>query len=177
MAPPRAVIFYPALLGLVITSAIGCAVPDDPPVPVGCGSGNGAVEVGTGAIGFVPLPAAGGSLDIVRGAQGGIHVLVGFRASGIDLHMTARYSLLDASSDDVVGVAPYEIALGPSAFRIDDDGEGIVRLGDLLVLDWLEARVADFDGRGVRLEVEAFSADGSYACDVRSATLVAVAIE
>jgi len=151
----------------------GCGdAPPPPPPPVdagACGTGPGSALAGTGTTRFSPFAATGGELEIVRGAQGGIHVLVAFRPIAMDLRITVDYSLREASSE--AEVAPtIARSLDPSGFTRDADG--YVRLGDLLVLDWLVPRVEDFVGRAVRLRVDARSADGSHACPEALVTLV-----
>lgn len=136
--------------------------PTPPPLDAGaCGTGPGTAVAGTGTTRFRPLAATGGELEIVRGAQGGIHVLVGFRPIAMDLRTTAIYSLLEQSTDAEVAPSVAR-SLDPSGFTRDADG--YVRLGDLLVLDNMVPRVEDFVGRTVRLHVEVTSADGSHAC-------------
>jgi hypothetical protein len=126
-----------------------------------------AVEVGGSGGRFVRLPREGGELPVVRGSQGGIHVLVGFRPRAMPLTVTATYRLVDPATGAILG-NPTVRMLGPGLYRVD--AEGPARIDDLLVLDPDEPRVADFAGRAARLEVEVVAAS---ACgrDVRLVTL------
>ncbi len=128
----------------------------------------GAVEVGGSGGRFVALPASGGVLDIVVGAQGGIHVLVGFRLRDLPLELTATYRLRDPATGLEV-VAPTVRALRPGLYRAD--ATGVVRVDDLLVLDNDVPRVADFSGREFSLEVEVLTASAVCAHDARLVTL------
>ena len=133
-----------------------------------CGRGPGVVQVGQGGSRLRALPETGGELPIVLGSQGGIHVLVGFRARDMDLEMDVEYRLVDPGSQEVVGT-PTTLALRPTLFS--REGADAVRNPDLVVLNNEEPRVEDFAGRVVRLELEAMSAD-SHACDAREVTLL-----
>ena len=104
----------------------------------------------------------------MRGAQGGIHVLVGFRVLAVPLTLTATYRLRDPGTGETVG-APTVRALGPGLYRVD--GVGTARVDDLLVLDPDTPRVEDFAGRVVALELEVVTAAGACARDTRTVTL------
>lgn len=160
---------YAAAIG-VAGCGNGDVPPSPPPVDAGaCGSGPGSAVAGTGTTRFAPFFATGGELEIVRGAQGGIHVLVGFRPVGMDLRITVVYALLEQGTE--VEVAPaITRSLDPSGYTRDADG--YMRLGDLLVLDNMVPRVEDFVGRTVRLRLDVVSADGSHACPESVVTLV-----
>jgi hypothetical protein len=126
-----------------------------------------AVEVGGSGGRFVRLPREGGELPIVRGSQGGIHVLVGFRPRAMPLTLTATYRLVDPATGEALG-SPTVRLLSPGLYRVD--AEGPARIDDLLVLDPDAPRVADFTGREARLEVEAVAV-GACAHDTRLVTL------
>jgi hypothetical protein len=115
-----------------------------------------------------PLPETGGELSIVLGAQGGIHVLVGFSVSDMDLEMGATYTLTEAGTGEVFGTT--ELALRPTLFS-SEMGQ-TVRNPDLVVLDNENPSVDRFAGRAAVLSLEAISAD-SHACDSREITLIA----
>ena len=132
-----------------------------------CGAGAGRIEVGAGGSAFSALPDRGADIGIVRGPQGGIHVLVAFRASGLDLNMDVVYRLWDAEAGIVVG-SPTALTLRPGLFR--REGALAVRNPDLIVLDGSSPDPTPFDGRVLRLEVEAIAAD-AHACDARVVTL------
>jgi len=127
-----------------------------------------AVEVGGSGGRFIALPTSGGELSIVRGAQGGIHVLVGFRVHDVPLELHATYRL----RDPVTGaeVAPPTLRmLGPGLYRTD--ASGVVRVDDLIVLDNDSPRVEDFAGRMFLVEVEVLTSSGVCAIDTRLVTL------
>lgn len=134
-----------------------------------CGSGPGQIEVGYGGSRLRALPPTGGELAIVRGAQGGIHVLVGAWVEDMDLELELRYRLEDAADGSPVGVETV-LRLTPPLFS--PDGSRYVRHPDLVILDNEMPRVEDYVGRTVLLQAEAISVDGSHACDVREVTLV-----
>jgi len=160
----------------VLLGAAGCgdpsAVPPTPPPLDGglpCGTGPGMVVPGTGTARFEPLPATGGELEIVRGAQGGIHVLVGFRPIDTELTVSVVYSLHELGRETEIAL-PVSRALNPGGFT--RDATGYVRLNDLLVLDNMTPRVEDFVGRSGTLRVELASVDGTHACPEVDVTLV-----
>lgn len=139
----------------------------DPPPPTVCGTGSGRVEVGRGGSRLRDLPPSGGELDIVRGSQGGIHVVVGAWVEGMDLELTMTYRL---EEDGVVVGTPTTVPLRDALFA--PAGERYVRHPDLVVLDNFSPSVDRFAGRTVDLTVEAVSVDGSHACDTRSVVLI-----
>jgi len=144
----------------------GCGSPPPGLPDASCGTGAGSVEVGQGGSRLRALPAEGGELDIVRGSQGGIHVLVGAWVQGMDLEMTLRYRLEEGG--EPVGIET-EVPLRPALFA--PSGERFVRHPDLVVLDNDSPDTSGFVGRTVELTAEALSVDGSHACDTRVVTL------
>jgi len=160
------------MLRVVASAALGaCGAPpevDDAGSADGGPCRLGAVEVGGSGGRFIALPASGGELNIVRGAQGGIHVLVGFRVHDVPLELRATYRL----RDPVTGaeVAPPTLRmLGPGLYRTD--ASGVVRVDDLIVLDNDSPRVEDFAGRMFLVEVEVLTSSGVCAIDTRLVTL------
>ena len=155
------------LLGAMLL--LGCG--SEPGVDGGgtCGDGFGRVQAGQGGSRLRALPVTGGELPIVRGTQGGIHVLVGFRVWDMQLDMRATYRLVEVGTGALVGT-PTELNLTPSLFT--SDASSRLRNPDLLILNNTAAPVSEFAGRVVRFEVEAVSAD-AHACDVRTVTLAA----
>lgn len=133
-----------------------------------CGTGTGRVQLGEGGSTLIPLPPEGGALEIVRGAQGGIHVLVGFRVWDMELDMTVRYELTDPETGERIG-SPTDRALRPSLFTLE--GADRVRNPDLVILDNETPRVEDFVGRVAILTLDAVS-ESSHACDTRRVTLI-----
>ena len=148
----------------------GC---DAPIAPVDAGALDGScltdvVEVGGSGGRFVPLAAVGATLDIVRGPQGGIHLVVGFRIHDLPLDLSATYRLRDAVSG-VEAAPPVARILTPGLYRAD--GPGWVRVDDLLVLDADSPRVEDFAGRTFALELEVVTTTGVCARDSHLVTL------
>ncbi|MGE0785764.1 MAG: hypothetical protein AB7S26_08750 [Sandaracinaceae bacterium] len=143
-----------------------------PPIDpeAGCDTGVARVEVGTWRAGRLSsIPSEGGELTIVRGAQGGIHVLVGAWVSDVDLELSLGYRLTDPETSETLGI-PTQLELRPELF--DRTGPRPERGPDLLVLDNSAQPVAMFAGRAVSLEAETRSRDGSHACDRRTVTLL-----
>lgn len=154
------------IFGLALVVA-GCS-DGSPPDGNGCGQGPGRVQVGQGGTRFRDLPAMGGELGIVRGSQGGIHVLVAFRTWDMGLIMDVVYRLEDADTGEPMGLTT-ELMLRPGLFG--NDGVSAVRNPDLLILDNEAPSIDRFAGRSARLVLEAVGG-GSHACDARFATLV-----
>ena len=153
----------------LLALAILCGCPgDDTGFDAGseCGRGPGIVELAQGGSRLRNL-ADGADLPIVRGSQGGIHVLLGFRVRDMELTMNAVYQLRDSETGELVGT-PTERALRPTLFSTE--GTDTVRNPDLVVLDNGSDDTTDFDGRAVRVELSAVSA-GSHACDAREVIL------
>jgi len=146
---------------------LGCGPPPPGLPDASCGTGPGSVEVGRGGSRLRALPAEGGELEIVRGSQGGIHVLVGAWVADMDLDMTLRYRLED--DGERVGIET-EVPLRAALFA--PSSERFVRHPDLVVLDNDSPDTSAFAGRTVELTAEALSVDGSHACDTRRVTLV-----
>ncbi len=153
-----------AILTLLVS---GCG-PTTVPTDASCETERGQVEVGRGGSRLRSLPRTGGEVDIIRGAQGGIHVVVGAWVSAdVDLDLTMRYQLVEAGS--LLGTET-SVELRPALFAVD--GARFVRHPDLIVLDGFSPSVDRFVGRTADLEVELWSADGTRACDSRTVTLV-----
>ena len=154
---------------LVVLSAAACDGParSDGAMSV-CGDGPGSVTVARGGSRLRPLPSTGGDLPIVLGAQGGIHVLVGFTVRDMSLDLEATYTLIELGTEAILGT-PTVLDLRPSLFTTEM-GE-TVRNPDLLVLDNDAPTIDRFAGRSARLTLEARGSD-SHACDAREITLV-----
>src|SRR5688572_32556628 len=99
------------------TAALGCT----DGMPSLCDRGPGVVEVGRGGSRLRDLPPDGGELPIVLGSQGGIHVLVGFRARDMELEMDVVYRLVDPDTEETVG-EPTERRLRAVLFQSDSLG-------------------------------------------------------
>ena len=133
----------------------------------GCETGTGAVEVGRGGSRLRRLSTTDPELDIVRGPQGGIHVVVGAWVRDVSLDLTMNYRL--SQDGERVGDET-SVELRPALFA--PDGERFVRHPDLIVLDNFSPDTSGFAGRTVVLEVEILTDDGTHACDSRMVTLV-----
>ena len=155
----------PILLLLAVSACAGPA-PMDGAVPA-C-SDDGRVEVGAGGSRLRALPESGGALPIVRGAQGGIHVVVGVWVRGLPLEMALTYRLEDPATGERVGELT-AVALTPGLFSAD--GARYQRHPDLLVLNNEAPDVTRFAGRTVLLRAEA-RAGTVVACDERMVTLI-----
>lgn len=160
------------LSALGVTSVLAllsaCDVPDPPTgEPTVCGEGPGVVTVGEGGSRLRPLPEVGGELPIVRGAQGGIHVLVGFSVEAMDLTMEAEYRLENAETGESLGEST-ALTLRPGLFS-SQSGQAI-RNPDLLILDPEAPSIERYAGLSAILHLEARDAT-SHACDQRQVTL------
>lgn len=152
---------------LVLMLTCGC----DPlhPVDAGACSDDGRVEVGSGGSRLIALPETGGELPIVRGSQGGIHVVVGAWVRDLPLEMELTYRLEDPVTGETLG-EPTTLRLTPSLFR--PDGARQQRHPDLIVLSNESPDVTGLAGRAVLLSAEARTA-AERACDLRRVVLVA----
>jgi hypothetical protein len=154
---------------LITVFLVGCGDSARPDASMTeCGDGPGVVRLGEGGPNLRPLPTSGGELTIVLGAQGGIHVLVGFSVSDMDLEMRVTYTLTEAGTGEAIGTT--EVALRPTLFSTEMGQT--VRNPDLVVLDNENPSVDVFAGRRAILSLEAVSTD-SHACDSREITLIA----
>lgn len=155
------------LLLATLVALLGCDPGTDP--EAGCGTGPGTIEVGrVDGARLVALPRDGGELPIVRGPQGGIHVLTGVWVDAEQLELSLDYRLTDPTDGTVVG-EPTTLDLTPSLF--DRSGARPARFPDLVILDGSSAPVELFAGLPVVLEAQARWPDGSLSCDARSVTL------
>ncbi|MGF1468490.1 MAG: hypothetical protein ACFCGT_20385 [Sandaracinaceae bacterium] len=148
--------------------------------PVACGGGGSdagplpdrgprmpAVELGTGAARFEPIPDAGGTVELVAGPQGGFHLDVSARL--VDLSPDGLRLVYEARDDERVWSLPTEIDLTRSSV-VPEGQRAYLRVGDLLVLDIDEP--TQVEGRTVALRVTARAADGEMASDERAVRIV-----
>ena len=159
------------MTALTALALLACAPPVCPADGgCACGSAAGAVEVGAGGSRFRSL-AEGDPLTIVRGAQGGIHVVVGARLTGVAPDgLELRYALEDADG----GPVGTETRLALDRSLLDPlPGGGWERHPDLVVLNGAMPDVEGFAGRTVVLRAEAETPDGTRACDARPVVLMA----
>ena len=148
-----------------VSLAFACSPPPET-VDASCEAGTGSVQVGRGGSRLRTLPAEGGDLEIVQGAQGGVHVIVGAWVQDVDLEMTMRYRL---EQDGVLVGTETVVELRAALFA--PSGERFVRHPDLIVLDNDRPAIEDFADREVDLMVQIQSVDGTNACDSRRVTL------
>lgn len=88
-----------------------------------------AIELGTGADAFRPLPE-GSDLEVVHGPQGGWHVELSARLGGLDPDGgLLRFQIVDDG-----GVLVAETRIAVYARRLDRDGCAYLRHGDIVVL-------------------------------------------
>ena len=91
------------------------------------------VEIGTGESAFVPIAASGAALELVMGPQGGWHVLLTCRFTGLSPDgLLLRYDVGEAGRDAMWNMTA-EYAL--TRDRVTPDGTGFVRVGDRAVFD------------------------------------------
>jgi hypothetical protein len=139
-----------------------------------CAEAEPAIELGTGEIEFEPL-SDGGEIEVVRGPQGGYHLLGSVRVAGIDPGNTEDLS--DRSNPTTTfQVFEGERSLAPFASFTQGIGEGssaqwpYEMIGRLVVLD-IDSD-AELDGHQVRFEVQVRSAGGVELTDARTLTVV-----
>ena len=131
---------------------------------------DGRLEVGAGGARARALAESGGELEIVLGAQGGIHVVVASWLRDVPLDLEVTYLLVSIDSDTVL--AETVVALRPSLLR--PELPRYLRHPDLLVLDNDAPSVERFDGRSASLELHA-DVGSERLCDRRSVVLRAPA--
>jgi hypothetical protein len=132
-------------------------------------SGPASVTLGTGRASFETIPEIEPTLELVGGPQGGFHVFVSSRLSGLDVEdLTLRYGAMDVETGQSVGRSATILLM---AGRVVRDGDGWVRTGDILILD--DASPEPVRDRTLRIRVTASEADdGSVAEDVREVRIV-----
>ncbi len=115
-------------LVLVAVLCAGCPPPDD---EFTGDAGPPELSVGTGETMFEPV-MNGDELELVFGPQGGWHVIVSSRMSGVDPDgATLRVEVIDAESDEVLA----QISLALLARRLDRSGPSWFKLNDFLIFD------------------------------------------
>lgn len=127
------------------------------------------VEIGTGESAFVPIPASGSSLELVMGPQGGWHVLLTCRFSGLSPDgLRLRY---DVREDGVAAMLNVPAEYDLTRDRVTPDGTGFVRVGDRAVFDIVGP--ASVVGHTVTVRACLTPAGGTTAaCDSRSVMIV-----
>ena len=124
------------------------------------GSGEPFIVIGSGLSEFIELEE-GDPIEMVMGPQGGWHIDISVRIRGLvpeDLEL--EINGFDDETDEQVAIRVERI-LSPR--RVLEDGEGHVRLGDLLVFMILSED--EIVGRRVRVEARCTQPDGLTAAD------------
>lgn len=121
------------------------APPDLGPPPRG-------IVLGTGQLDWEPLPADG-TLELVQGSQGGVHLTLALQLWDLDPdRMWLRYRGFLAETGEEV-FTPTERIIGRGGVLLKDDH--LVRAGDRLVLDELLLPRGELIGQDVRIEAVA----------------------
>ncbi len=156
MSPARArAATWSALLALSLGLA-GCPEPEPTGDPL-------RFEVGTG-LQFTPIEE-GGTLELVRGGQGGQHVFVSMRVWDLTTVRARVEMSLERTSDGVRVSSPYSVDLRFSQSMMD--GEPAELEGLLLMVP--DSR--EVVGQQVRLKASFLSTTGEHGADERTATL------
>ena len=141
--------------------------PPEPGLPPGSMGvfGEAWIELGAGLQSFEAL-SDGDSIELVAGIQGGWHVDVSLRFSGVGPEgILLRYEAFDLSGQSI----SYETQALLSEKSLLPDGDGWQRVGDRIVLDILSP--SEVVGTEVRLAVNA-TLDGESWSDERKVTIV-----
>lgn len=158
-----------ALLALVAfgLACSGDAPPPMPPPAAPADAGPVSIELGTGTASFRSIPFDGAELELIHGPQGGYHIDVAVRWSGLHPEgLRLRYETRRASDDERLALA--EFLLHPGL--VARDGAGWLRTGDRTVFDTMDPRpFVDLD---VRVLVRATDARGVIAEDMRAVRVV-----
>lgn len=119
-----------ALIG-ALTSLVGCPPPSEPDAGFVGDAGPPSLSVGTGESTFVPL-VEGDALELVHGPQGGWHVIVSARMSGLEVDGAALViEVLAAAGEDVLA----RVSLSLLARRLERDGPSYLKLDNFLIFD------------------------------------------
>ena len=120
------------LCGLPCT--FGCPPPSDADAGFIGDAGPPELSVGTGEEAFAPL-MNGDVLELIHGPQGGWHVVVSARMSGVELdgaRLIIEVRSGEAGSEETVLA---RISLALLARRLDRDGPSYLKLDNLLIFD------------------------------------------
>jgi hypothetical protein len=149
------------LVAATLGSSVACGGSEDVAL-----RGPAEVELGRGLSSFEPLPASGGELELVGGPQGGFHVFVAARVTGLDVEgLTIEYSAIDAASGEAVGHSATFVSA-----RVVREGTSWVRFGDRLILD--DARPDPVRGRQLEIHLRVEEQSGLSATDARTVLIV-----
>jgi len=113
----------------VLISTAGCPPPSDPDAGFIGDAGPPELSLGTGESTFVPL-MNGDEVELIHGPQGGWHVVVSARMSGVD--PDGAVLVIEVLSGEEI-LARVSIAL--LARRLDRDGPSYFKLNNLLIFD------------------------------------------
>ena len=117
------------------------------------------LEIGTGFTAYETLPEDAPTLEIVHGPQGGYHVYLSMRVTGL---VPASLLWRVVRQDDGRVLANLDLLARTGTFRPVDGA--LERVGDLVVIDVLSP--ADVAMRDVRVEASATSSTGAMTTSV-----------
>lgn len=155
-----------SVLSLVACASDEAPAPDAPEMIDSAGA---TLELGTGVAAYSPI-AENGDVELVFGSQGGWHIDVAARFTGLDPDaIDLEYELILDGADSPVNY-PARYAL--TARRVTFVDDHYVRLGDRLVLDIEQP--GEVVGHAGQLQVRALvaSADRVLAAAVRHVSFV-----
>jgi len=147
LGPPGAGVSGPAVMGALAVLALapallaGCG----PAPPVDCGDGPPTLDLGAGARAFLPF-ADGDPVFVLCGPQGGRHVLLRLRATGLG----PQFGLSARLNDPAGGGAIAALDVGSSGFH----REGAACVSDLFPV-FMKRPTAEIAGAMARFEVSA----------------------
>lgn len=142
-----------AFLLLIASGTAGSTACDEESGPVDCGDTTPTVELGAGAQGFLPLHE-GGTVFVVCGPQGGRHVALRLRASGLDAEFGFAARLEETATARQIAFT------SAPASRFEQDGALCV---SRLFLVFVEVPTVEIDGVAGRLVVDATDSTGAMA--------------
>lgn len=123
------------------------------------------LTIGTGFVAYEGLPDEAPTLEIVHGPQGGYHVYLSMRVTGLEPATLLWHVVRE---HDARVLAHLDLIARRGTF-VEVDG-ALQRVGDLVVLDVLSP--ADVFMRDIRIEASATSASGSRATATRVVRIV-----
>lgn len=147
-----------ALTLALATSSCGTApVHEDAAIDVDAGV---QLTIGTGFTAYEALPDEAPTLEIVHGPQGGYHVYLSMRVTGVEPATLLWHVVRE---DDARVLAHLDLIARRGTF-VEVDG-ALQRVGDLVVLNVISP--ADVLTRDIRVEASATSASGARATATR----------
>ena len=138
-------------------SLVDASAEDAAPPEPDAGPPDPSVTLGTGQLDFEPLPSDG-TLELVRGGQGGVHLTVAARIVGVEPDATViRYFGYQADGGLRIFL-PTSRSLDPT--DVLDVGDAYVRANDRLILDETRVDQLSIVGMQIRIEVTLEAPDG-----------------